>query len=61
MSQPVSSNPEVQLSFDVFSKGYDAGVVDVLVALAEFCGQGGVVDKDNVTAWANTWGKASNA
>lgn len=46
--------------FDYFSKGYDGGVDDVLTALIEFCGQGGILDAKNVVAWANTYEKETN-
>jgi hypothetical protein len=46
--------------FDYFSKGYDGGVEDVLTALIEFCGQGGILDAKNVVAWANTYAKETN-
>ena len=51
----VSSNPEVQTSFELFEKGYDAGMFEVLDALATFCEQGGVLNKNNIDKWINTY------
>ena len=53
--EPVSSNPEVQASFELFEKGYDAGVNEVLDALATFVGQGGKITKANVDEWIATY------
>jgi len=53
-----SSLPKFE--YEWFSKGYDGGVEDVLIALIEFCGQGGILDAKNVVAWANTYGKETN-
>lgn len=39
----------------LFGKGYDAGVSEVLDALATFVGQGGVIDKSNVEQWIATY------
>jgi hypothetical protein len=55
VSQPVSNNPETVALFEMFSKGYDAGVDEVLDALTTFCGQGGVIDKVNVDEWIATY------
>jgi len=49
-----------KFEYEWFSKGYDGGVEDVLIALIEFCGQGGILDAKNVVAWANTYGKETN-
>jgi hypothetical protein len=53
--EPVSSNPETQWLYDMFEKGYDAGVNEVLDALCTFVGQGGVITKDNVDEWVATY------
>ncbi len=53
--EPVSSNPETQWLYDMFEKGYDAGVNEVLDALATFVGQGGKITKANVDKWINTY------
>jgi hypothetical protein len=50
-----------KFEWEWFSKGYDGGVDDVLTALSEFCGQGGILDAKNVVAWANTYATQSNA
>jgi len=55
MNEPVSSNPETSALFEMFEKGYDAGVNEVLDALTIFCGQGGVIDKVNVEEWIETY------
>jgi hypothetical protein len=39
----------------MFEKGYDAGVNEVLDALATFVGQGGKITKANVDKWINTY------
>lgn len=58
--EQVSINPETQALYEMFERGYDAGAEDILVALAEYCGQGGVINKDNVEAWCATYEKENN-
>ncbi len=51
----VSGDPEVQMRYEMFEKGYDSGIEDVLMNLAEFCGQGGVLNSSNVEEWIATY------
>ena len=53
--EPVSNNPETQAAYELFEKGYDAGVNEVLDALATFVGQGGKITKANVDEWIATY------
>lgn len=55
--EPVSSNPETQAMYEMFERGYDAGIEDVLINLVEFCCQGGVITQENVEEWIATYEK----
>lgn len=51
MSEQVSSDPQVQMTYEAFSKGYDVGADNVIHALISFCHSGGELNSHNVNEW----------
>lgn len=51
MEIPVSSNPKVQADYEMFEKGYNACINDVLTALTDYLANGGKINMSNVASW----------
>lgn len=55
MENKIPTPEQIAHEYEWFSKGYDAGVWEVLDALATWIGQGGVLDANNIKQWIATY------